>query len=149
MISRTSRSFLAGLLLAGCAQGGSGAPLPSVAGSWSVTSTYRDTTCPTPGAGIGAFDWLISSDGQQGYSVVVSGDTPFTNLVGAAEGDTLKVTGVLDRGAHDQSQWRLRLEGEDLVGERILTTTTAGEGKSRFGDDPLCTVFYDVRAKHK
>jgi hypothetical protein len=124
------------------------APITNVAAVWSVTSTYRDTTCPTPLSGTTAYTWMVSTDGADAYSISVTGETQFPKLTGSAKGDTLTVTAISDKYPREQAQWRLHLEQDALVGEEILSTTaeTKDPGRLNVAFPTPCTAFFDVRA---
>lgn len=148
MSSRVQTFVLAAcVVLAGCDGGSPPAP-PDLSGVWAVTATFRDTTCPEPMPGTGAFTWMLSSDGAGAYSLVVQGDTKFPKATGALDGATLKLTGnearPMDSVGDPQSQWRVRLEGGQLVGEQIVSTY-ADRAPRRSGNR-MCTDFFDVMA---
>lgn len=135
-------------------------------GTWQVSATFRDGSCPQQlKGGSFAYTWLISSVADGGVAVSVQGKTSYAELRGTVTQGVLQVGGEANAGgASDPSvivappggpqlavlprtDFRLQRAGDSLVGTRELVTWT-----STLTDDDTtytvlpCVLHYDVRA---
>ena len=71
-----------------------------IAGSWSVVSTFTDSTCGKPNdtGGVDAYMWLVGVDAAGNYHVSVQGATAYSRLSGKPAGTTLHLVGLESDG---------------------------------------------------
>ncbi len=137
-----------------------------LAGTWQLTATYRDGSCPPQlQGGAFAYTWLISTSPDGGVSVSVQGKTSYGELSGSIRDGVLFVGGSANlNGVPDPSQVvgtpegqmiavlprtdiRLSLVNGGLVGSRELVTWTSELSADKMTFTVLpCVLHYDVRA---
>lgn len=74
---------------------------PSLAGSWSVVSTFTSSTCAAPRdtGGTDAYSWLVSTGADGSYSVTVQGRTSYPSLGGRSDHGVMRLAGLENAGA--------------------------------------------------